>query len=153
MISNAWVLLICKRANKVSLEAFAACTIFFVFNILPCYVPVTHSLFGNFERRFSNLEALLYMTMTAAYSKSARARSQNQGRNFGITAGGGVWACFALLIGSVRRTLSGPLPPRQLFREKYFPDEYTFNSLPQNTSLSVIFSSIYQNFPTTITFR
>ena len=36
-----------------------------------------------------DLEALLYMTMTAAYSKSARARSQNQGRNFGITAGGG----------------------------------------------------------------
>ena len=33
---------------------------------------------------------LFCMTMTAAYSKSARARSQNQGRNFGITAGGGV---------------------------------------------------------------
>ena len=33
--------------------------------------------FWNFERRFSNLEAVLYMTMTAAYSKSARARSQN----------------------------------------------------------------------------
>ena len=28
--------------------------------------------FFNFERRFSNLEAVLYMTMTAAYSKSAR---------------------------------------------------------------------------------
>ena len=36
-----------------------------------------NSLFWNFERRFSNLEAVLYMTMTAAYSKSARARSQN----------------------------------------------------------------------------
>ena len=33
--------------------------------------------FLNFERRFSNLEAVLYMTMTAAYSKGARARSQN----------------------------------------------------------------------------
>ena len=33
--------------------------------------------FWNFERRFSNLEAVLYMTMTPAYSKSARARSQN----------------------------------------------------------------------------
>ena len=33
--------------------------------------------FFNFERRFSNLEAVLYMTTTAAYSKSARARSQN----------------------------------------------------------------------------
>ena len=33
--------------------------------------------FWNFERRFSNLEAVLYMTMTAAYSESARARSQN----------------------------------------------------------------------------
>ena len=39
----------------------------------------------NFEIRFSNLEAVFYMTMTAAYSKSARARY----RNFGITAGGG----------------------------------------------------------------
>jgi hypothetical protein len=33
--------------------------------------------FWNFERRFSNLEAVLYMTMTAAYSESARTRSQN----------------------------------------------------------------------------
>jgi hypothetical protein len=33
--------------------------------------------FWNFERRFSNLEAVLYMTVTPAYSKSARARSQN----------------------------------------------------------------------------
>jgi hypothetical protein len=33
--------------------------------------------FLELERRFSNLEAVLYMTMTAANSKSARARSQN----------------------------------------------------------------------------
>ena len=41
------------------------------------FTRLSYSLFWNFERRFSNLEAVLYMTMTAAYSKSARARSQN----------------------------------------------------------------------------
>ena len=41
------------------------------------FTRLSYSLFWNFERRFSNLEAVLYMTMTAAYSESARARSQN----------------------------------------------------------------------------
>ena len=46
-------------------------------------------------------------------------------------------------------------PPRQLFREKKFSGRIrlipfsiqNFGHLPQNTSLSLIFSSIYQNFP------
>ena len=46
-------------------------------------------------------------------------------------------------------------PPRQLFREKNFSGRIrlipfsiqNFGHLPQNTSLSLIFSSIYQNFP------
>ena len=41
------------------------------------FTRLSYSLFWNFERRFSNLEAVLYMTMTAAYNESARARSQN----------------------------------------------------------------------------